>query len=113
MPQATGMSDTHHPAGGTAPMGHPPYNRAPRQALSDMPAEVRATWRGRYITEADAELRVLALLDQAEAALRPGGAPVTIRTLWIALADRAGRSDNTDLHAAAALTGMAMGLRPS
>jgi len=56
---------------------------------------------------------VLALLDQAEAALRPGGAPVTIRTLRIALADRAGRSDNADLHAAAALAGMATGLRPS
>jgi len=78
-----------------------------------MPAEVRAAWRDRYTTGADAELRVLALLDQAEAALRPDGAPVTIRTLWIALADRAGRSDNADVHAVAALAGMAMGLRPS
>jgi len=57
---------------------------------------------------------VQALLDQAEAALRLGGAPVTIRTLWMALADhRAGRSDDADLRAAAALAGMAMGLRPS
>ncbi len=113
MPHATGMTDSYHPAGGTAPVGHPPYDHPPRQALSEMPAEVRATWRGRYITEADAELRVLALLDQAEAARPQGGAPATIRTLWIALADRAGRSDNADLHAAAALAGMALGLRPS
>ena len=56
--------------------------------------------------------RVQALLDRAEAALRPGGAPVTIRALWIALADRAGRSDDADLRAAA-LAGMAIGLRPS
>jgi len=113
MPHATGMTDAYHPAGGTAPMGHLPYDRPPRQALSEMPAEVRAAWRDRYITEAEAELRVLALLDQAEAARPQGGAPVTIRTLCIALADRAGRSDNADLHAAAALAGMALGLRPS
>jgi len=90
MPHATGMSDTHHPAGDPATPGHPPYDRPPRQALSEMPAEVRAVWRDRYITGAEAELRVLALLDQAEATLRPGGAPATIRTLWIALADRGG-----------------------
>jgi len=39
--------------------------------------------------------------------------PPTIRILWIALADRAGASNDTDLLAAAALAGMAMGLRPS
>jgi len=104
------MSDTHHPAGDPATPGHPPYDCPPRQALNEMPAEVRAVWRDRYITGAEAELRVLALLDQAEATLRPGDAPAAIRTLWIALADRAGRSDNADLHAAA-LAGMAMGLR--
>ncbi len=112
MPHATGMSDAHHPAGDPVTPGYPPYDRPPRQALGEMPAEVRAAWRGRYITEAEAELRVQALLDRAEAALRPGGTPVTIRTLWIALADRAGRSDDADLRAAAALAGMAMGLRP-
>jgi hypothetical protein len=77
-----------------------------------MPAEVRAAWRGLHITEAEAELRVQALLDRAEAALRPGGVPITIRTLCMALADRAGRSDDADLRAAA-LAGVATGLRPS
>ena len=113
MAHATAMSDAHHPAGDLATPGHPPYDRPPRQALGEMPAEVRAAWRGRYITEAEAELRVQALLDRAEAALRPVGAPVMIRTLRIALADRAGRSDDADLRAAAALAGMAMGLRSS
>ena len=113
MAHATGMSDAHHLAGDPAAPGYPPYDRPPRQALGEMPAEVRASWRGRYITEAEAELRVQALLDRAEAALRPGGTPVTMRTLWIALADRAGRSDDADLRTAAALAGMAMGLRPS
>ena len=78
-----------------------------------MPAEVRAAWRNRYLAEAEAELRVQALLDRAEAALRSAGTPPTIRTLWIALADRAGRSGDADLRAAATLAGMAMGLRPS
>lgn len=107
------MSDAHHPAGDPATPGYPPYDRPPRRALGEMPAEVRAAWRGRYITEAEAELRVQALLDRAEAALQLGGAPVTIQTLWVALADRAARSNDADLRAPAALAGMAMGLRPS
>ncbi len=107
------MSDLPFVANGTAIDGHPPYDRSPRQALDEMPEEVRAIWRRRYLTEAEAELRVLALLDRAEAALRTGGTPVTIRMLWIALADRAGRSNDADLRAAAGLAGMALGLLPS
>ena len=98
---------------GSASASHPPYDRSPRRALDKMPAEARAAWRNRYAPETEAELRVQAPLDRAEAALRLGGAPVTIRTLWMALADRAGRSDDADLHAAVALAGMALGLRPS
>ncbi len=93
--------------------GHPPYDRSPRQAWAEMPEAVRAAWRERYLTEAAAELRVLALLERTEAGLRTGGTPVTIRMLWIALADRAGSSDDAGLRGAAALAGMAMGLQPS
>jgi len=107
------MSDPSLPAGGSAPSGHPPYDRPPRQALDEMSAEVRATWRNRYLAEAEAELRVQALLDRAEATLRSAGTPPTIRTLWISLADRAGKSGDVDLRAAAALAGRAMGLQPS
>ncbi len=107
------MSDPPFVANATAMDGHPPYDRSPHQALDEMSEEARATWRGRYLAAAEAELRVLALLDRAEAALRTGGTPMTIRMLWVALADRAGRSDDADLRAAAALAGMAMGLRPS
>jgi len=112
MPHAAGMSDAPHPAGGTT-AGHPPYGRPPRQALGEMPAEVRAAWRVRYGTEAEGELRVQALLGRAEAALRADGAPVTIRTLLALAGHRAGRPDDADLRAATALAGMAMGLRPS
>lgn len=68
-----GMSDLPFVANGPAIDGHPPYDRPPRQALDEMPEAVRAAWRGRYLTEAEAELRVLALLERAEAALRMGG----------------------------------------
>ena len=54
-----------------------------------------------------------AIFDRAEAALQAAGTPATIRTLWIMLADRAGKSGDADLKAAAALAGMAMGLRVS
>lgn len=107
------MSASSLPADGPALAGHPPYDRTPRQALDEMPAEVRAAWRNRYLAEAEAELRVQALLARAKAALRSAGTPPTIRTLWISLADRAGKSGDADLCAAAALAGMAMGLRPS
>ena len=78
-----------------------------------MSAEVRAAWRNRYLAEAEAELRVQALLDRAEAALRSAGTPPTIRMLWMSFADRAGKSGDANLRAAAALAGMAMGLQPS
>ena len=78
-----------------------------------MSAETRAAWRNRYVTEAEAEPRVQAILDRAEAAFRSAGTPPTICTLWISLADRTGRSQDADLRAAAALAGMAMGLQPS
>ena len=107
------MSDPLLPADDPAPSSYAPYDRPPRQALDEMPAEVRAAWRNRYLAETEAELRVQALLDRAEAALRSAGTPPTIRTLWISLADRAGKSGDADLRAAAALAGMAMGLRPS
>jgi hypothetical protein len=78
-----------------------------------MPAEARVAWRNRYVTQVESEFRTQAILDRAEATLRSAGTPPTICTLWIALADRAVRSDDADLRAAAALAGMAMGLQPS
>lgn len=89
-----------------------PYDRPLELALAGLSAEVRAEWRHRYITQREAELRVQALLDRAEAALRSAGKPAMVRTVWIVLADRAGTSGDPDLRAAAALAGMAMGLRP-
>ncbi len=108
-----GMSDSSPSPSVTEASRHAPYDRPYRQVLATLPADVRAAWRRRYGVEDDGELRVHALLDRAEAALQAAGKPATIRTVWIALADRAGASNDTDLLAAAALAGMATGLRPS
>ena len=106
------MSDAPSPAE-TESSIYPPYDRSLELALEGLSAEVRAEWRHKYITQGEAELRVQALLDRAEAALRSAGKPATVRTVWIMLADRAGEAGAPDLRAAAALAGMAMGLRPS
>jgi len=55
--------------------------------------------------------RLTVLLDKAETALRATGKETTIRTLWMALADRAAQESDRDVAAAAALAGIAMGLK--
>ena len=98
--------------GDAAPLSAPYYDRPPRLALAEMPAEARNAWRTRCVIQGDAELRAQALLNRAEAALQAAGRSVTIRTVWMLLADRAGANGDADLRAAAALAGMAMGLQP-
>lgn len=51
------------------------------------------------------------LLERTERELRAAGKPATIHSLWVTLADRAGQDGDPDVRAAAALAGMAMGLR--
>ena len=108
----SGMSDAPSPAG-TESSSYPPYDQSLELALARLSVEVRAEWRHRYVAQGETELRVQALLDRAEAALRSAGKPATVRNLWIMLADRVGASGDPDLRAAAALAGMAVGLRPS
>jgi hypothetical protein len=82
----------------------PAYDRRPRQALGELPAEVRVAWAARYLVEDGAGPR-------AEAALAAAGRLATIRDVWMLLAHRAAGGGDADLRAAAALAGMAMGLR--
>ena len=86
------------------------HDRPPRRALADLTRETRAAWRTRYLFDEGAELRVLGLLERVEAAMRSTGSEVTIRTLWIHLADRCVGNRDVDLRAAAALAGMAAGI---
>ena len=53
-------------------------------------------------------MRVVALLEWTETTIQASGAEVTIRTLWLHLADRCVGVDDPDLKAAAALTGLAV-----
>ncbi len=88
----------------------PAYDRQPREALGELPAEVRVAWEARYLVEDGAGPRAEALVERAEAALVAVGRLATIRDVWILLAQRAASGDDADLRAAAALAGMAMGL---
>ena len=108
------MSDPSLAVTGASLCSHPPYDRPPRLALAEMPADARAVWRERYSVQDEAELRVQAILERAETALRSAGKSTTIRALWMALTDALlGKGNNADLRAATALAAMAMGLKPS
>lgn len=87
------------------------YDLPVRRALAEMPAALRQAWRVSYLTQDGGEHKAQALVERAEAAMRERGEPTTIRTVWMLLADRAAQEDNADLRAAAALAGMAMGLK--
>ncbi len=89
------------------------YDLPPRRALAELSEDARRTWHKKYLAQEGAEPRVWVLLDKAEAALRATGEETTIRTLWMTLADRSAQENNPDLAAAAALAGIAMGLRAS
>lgn len=97
------MSDIRDPASG---------DRQPRRAMADIPASVREEWRDRYLALEGDEFAIQALVERAEAEMRANGEETTIRTLWIRLADEAGRKNAPDVRAAAALAGLALGLRP-
>lgn len=90
---------------------YPAYDRQPREALGEMPAEVRLAWAARYLVQDGAGPRAEALVERAEAALVAASRLATIRDVWMLLAHRAAGGDDADLRAAAALAGMAMGLR--
>jgi hypothetical protein len=90
---------------------HPPYQRPAQEAIAGLPAAVRASWRSKYLSDPAAELRVTALIKSAEAHLVGTGQTAAIRALWLLLADRVGLDpSDPDMRAAAALTGLAMGL---
>jgi hypothetical protein len=82
------------------------YSLPPRHAIDAIPHEARAEWRTKYLFDDGAELRAHALIERAQKAMRDAGSEVTIRTLWIELADRAGVTKDPDTMAAAALAGV-------
>lgn len=87
------------------------YDRSLDVALAEMPSDVRHEWRERYIASEGAEATAEDHLRRAEAALQAALRPATIRAVWMLVADRAGAGGSDDMKVAAALAGMAMGLR--
>lgn len=87
------------------------FDHSPRRAFSKLSDKTKAEWQARYCHDDGAAARVWALLVKSESEIRSQGLPTTIHTLWMKLADRAAKDDNNDTKAAAALAGMALGLK--
>lgn len=87
------------------------FDLSPRRALAALSADDQATWHLRYCPQEGLEMRARATLANVERELRDAGREVTIHALCVELADQAGQGDEPDVRAAAALAGMACGLR--
>ena len=83
-----------------------------RQQIGNLPAYVLSAWRGRY-APGGTELEARAILDRETAVVRATGQEPDAVAVWVRLADAAGRMREipTALGAAAALAGLAAGVR--
>jgi hypothetical protein len=88
----------------------PQHTASVRRAVAAIPHDVRAEWRTKYLFDDGGELRAMAVMERCEASRRAEGKEATVRSTWMALADRAGVTGDPDTKAAAALAGLAMGL---
>ena len=87
------------------------FDQPPRRAVAALAPDTLAAWSRRYCPQEGLEMRARATLANVERELRDAGAEVTIHTLWVELANRVGQDGEPDVRAAAALAGMACGLR--
>ena len=85
-----------------------------RQQVGSLPAYIIAAWRSRYIPADGLDLEARALINQEAAAIRAQGSQPDALAVWIRLTDLVAKvgSPSTELIAAAALAGLAAGLRP-
>jgi len=86
-----------------------------RQQVTALPSYVLAAWRTRYGVTDGMDLEARALLNkEKEAAIRAEGVQSDALTVWMRLTDMVVRvgSPSPELIAAAALAGLAAGLRP-
>ena len=71
------MSVPYDPVAGEGAPSTAPYDRAVRDALAELPHDVRAAWIARYASQEDAASCAEALVERAETALltadRPAG----------------------------------------
>lgn len=86
-----------------------------RQQVAALPSYVLEAWRTRYGVTDGMDLEARALLNkEKEAAIRAEGVQSDALTVWMRLTDMVVRvgSPSPELIAAAALAGLAAGLRP-
>ncbi len=85
-----------------------------RQQVGTLPPYIMAAWRSRYVPVDGVDLEARAMLNQEAAAIRAQGERPDALTVWIRLTDLVARvgSPSPELLAAAALAGLAAGLRP-
>ncbi len=84
-----------------------------RQQVADLPPYVLATWRSRYVPVDGMDLEARAMLNKEAAAIRGEGNSSDALTVWMRLCDTVVRvgSPSPELLAAAALAGLAAGIR--
>jgi len=85
-----------------------------RQQVGTLPPYILAAWRTRFVPVDGVDLEARAMLNQEAAAIRAQGERPDALTVWIRLTDLVARvgSPSPELLAAAALAGLAAGLRP-
>lgn len=85
-----------------------------RQQVVSLPAYVMAAWHTRYAIAEGVDLQARAVINQEAAAMRADGHPPDARTIWLRLVEQVvlQRDAPPELVAAAALVGLAAGLRP-
>ena len=71
----------YDPAGSRVAPSTAFYDRAVRDALAELPHDVRAAWMARYAAREDAASRAEALVERAGTALLAAGRPATIRNV--------------------------------
>lgn len=85
-----------------------------RQQVVGLPAYVVAAWRDRYAAAEGVERQARAIINGEAATLRAAGHTPDARTIWLRLVDDVVRQRDppAELIAAAALAGLAAGVRP-
>ncbi len=85
-----------------------------RQQVGSLPPYILAAWRNRYVPVDGVDLEARALINQEAAVIRAQGSQPDALAVWVRLTDLLVKvgSPSPELLAAAALAGLAGGLRP-
>ena len=96
----------------TVPPSDAPATSTLHQQIGNLPAYVLGAWRSRYAPEGT-DLEARAIIDREATAIRAEGKTADAQAVWMRLADATGRLREPPpaLAAAAALVGLAVGIR--